>query len=368
MASVRKSSAVTVLCALLFAAVLGGYTQLTDRDGDVEEDAARTVEPSEEPEPVETDEPARGVVTLAFAGDIHFERHLRELLGKRPLAALGPILWTLRDADLTMVNLESAITLRGTPEPKDYHFRTSPAALDLLAGAGVDVVSLANNHAIDYGRVGLRDTLAAVRGSPIPVLGIGENRRAAFRPYEVKVRGTDIAFLAATSEPERARAWAAGPNRAGIATALERRPQALLAAVRRAASENDVVVVYLHWGTELVSCPTGNQPAIARALARAGADVVVGTHAHVLLGSGWLGRTYVNYGLANFIWYHNVRAESGILELRIEDGEVVGDTWHPARILPSGVPAPLKGAAAEAARQDWRQLRGCAGLTARRAP
>jgi poly-gamma-glutamate synthesis protein (capsule biosynthesis protein) len=125
-----------------------------------------------------------------------------------------------------------------------------------------------------------------------------------------------------------------------------------------------VVVVYLHWGTELLSCPDSRQPPVARALARAGADVVVGSHAHVLLGSGWLGRTYVNYGLANFVWYHNRRPESGVLQLRIKDGKVVGDTWVPAFIEPSGVPAPLTGEAAEDARDSWRALRDCADLAA----
>jgi hypothetical protein len=367
MAVAAKSSR-ALLCGLVAVALVAGLLLFHGCGRDSETDGPPAGRPHQAAQPMAADEPPQGAVTLAFAGDIHFERHLRGLLGRRPFAALGPIVWTLGDADLTMVNLESAITSRGTPEPKDYHFRTTPAALDLLAGAGVDVVSLANNHAIDYGRVGLRDTLAAVRDSPIPVIGIGEDRRAAFRPHEVEVRGTDIAFLAATSEPERALPWAAKPDRAGIATALSWRPQRLMAAVREAARENDVVVVYLHWGRELQGCPTATQSAIARSLARAGADVVVGTHAHVLLGSGFLRRTYVNYGLGNFIWYHNVRADSGVLKVRIEDGEVVGDSWHPARIRPSGVPLPLTGGAAESARGEWRQLRGCAGLAARPAP
>ncbi len=122
------------------------------------------------------------------------------------------------------------------------------------------------------------------------------------------------------------------------------------------------MVVYLHWGAELESCPTRQQRATARALAEAGADIVVGTHAHVPLGSGWLGDTYVNYGLGNFLWYHDRRPESGVLQVRIEDGAVVDDAWVPAEIQPDGRPVPLTGADRAAAEADWRRLRGCTGL------
>ncbi len=145
----------------------------------------------------------RGTVSLAFAGDVHFQLNLAAMLDL-PRGALGPITQTLKAADLTMVNLESSITDRGTPEAKElevaserYYYRTSPAALELLAAAGIDVVTMANNHGADYGPIGLKDTLAAIRTSPIPVIGIGGNRLSAFAPYRVLIRGTDIAFLAA---------------------------------------------------------------------------------------------------------------------------------------------------------------------------
>ena len=303
---------------------------------------------------------------------MHFELHLRALL-KRPRQALGPIARVLRGADLAMVNLESAITTRGRPEAKElevpsqrYHFRTSPAALEVLDKAGVDVVTMANNHGADYGRVGLRDSLAAKRDSPVPLVGIGRDRAAALAPHLVSVRGTDFAFLAADSSTREGASsvWAAGPANPGVAAARAPRPQALLAAVRAASRAVDVVVVYLHWGAEGRGCPTPRQRTTARALAEAGADVVVGTHAHVLLGSGWLGDTYVNYGLGNFLWYHNSRPRSGVLQVRVEGGEVVGDRFTPARIGADGLPRPLTGPSADAAVADWRAQRGCTGLAA----
>ena len=305
-----------------------------------------------------------GVITLGFAGDVHFERQLRSLV-RGPLrpasrSALGDITTVLRQPDLMMLNLEAAITRRGTPEPKEYQFRTSPTALRLLDAAGVDLVTMANNHAVDYGRVGLRDTLAAIRTSPVPVVGVGADARAAWRPHTAAIRGTTVAVFGASTKPDRtAKVWSAGPAKAGVAIAIAPR-QRLLRAVGEAARTTDVVVAYLHWGQEYQACPTGSQVRHARALAAAGADVVVGSHAHVLLGSGWLDDTYVNYGLGNFLWYNQNSIDTGVLQLRIRDGEVVDDSWTPARIQRDGRPRVVPPPARAATIADWRRLQRCA--------
>jgi poly-gamma-glutamate synthesis protein (capsule biosynthesis protein) len=328
-----------------------------------------------------TDEPHRDqrprhVVTLAFAGDVHFQIQVAALLDDPH--GLGPIDRALSNADLTMVNLESAITERGSWDPKSlesprdrYWFRAPSRALDVLADAGVDVVTMANNHGADLGAVGLRDTLLAIRHAPLAVIGVGEDRAHAFTPYRARVRGTDLAFLAADTTPLESTSptWTAGRRTPGLAAARDRRPRVLLRAVRRANREADVVVVYLHWGRDAQTCPTPHQRTTAHALAAAGADVLVGSHAHVQLGSGWQGDTYVNYGLGNFVWYHDRPADSGVLRLRLEDGEVVSDQWTPARIGPLGGAAlPLSGEARQRAVSDWQVRRGCAGLAARPTP
>ncbi len=315
-----------------------------------------------------------GEITLAFAGDVHFEAHLARLLAS-PRGALGPIAATLREADVAMLNLESAITERGRRDPKEledadnrYHFRTSPRALDVLADAGVDVVSVANNHVGDFGRVGLLDTLAAARDAEVEVIGVGRDATEAFAPYRVTEEGVDLAFLAADSvfREGTSTVWAAGPGTAGLAAAREARPGALLAAVREAAEVDDVVVVYLHWGREHQACPTQKQRLLGRQLAEAGADVVVGSHSHVLGGAGWSGDTYVGYGLANFVWYHNRQPETGVLSLRVDRDGVVDDAWTPARIAAGGRPLPLSGPARGAAVNRWADLQRCTGLAAER--
>lgn len=313
------------------------------------------------------------VLELAFVGDVHFQLHLAALL-ERPRGALGPISDTLTRADLAMANLETAITERGSPDPKEledpadrFHFRTSPAALDVLGAAGIDVVTMANNHGADYGPVGLTDTLRARRHSPVGVIGVGRDRRAAFAPYRVRIRRTEVAVLAADASFRESSSpvWRAGPGTPGVAAARGPAPRALLGAVRRADRAAELVVVYLHWGSAGASCPSDAQRRTALALSAAGADVIVGTHAHVQQGAGWLGDTYVAYGLGNFLWYHDREPVTGVLRVRVEDGRPVAGTWVPARIGTWGRPSPLTGSERHEAVARWQRLRSCAGLSAR---
>jgi hypothetical protein len=104
-------------------------------------------------------------ITRAFGGDVHFEEYVADLL-KDPQQSLADLRGTLGAADFSMVNLETALTTGGAPENKSFTFRAPPSALPALQSAGVDAVSLANNHAVDYGRTGLADTLAGPRAGP----------------------------------------------------------------------------------------------------------------------------------------------------------------------------------------------------------
>ncbi|MGW3043539.1 CapA family protein [Kitasatospora sp. NPDC001159] len=309
-----------------------------------------------------------GSITVAFAGDVHFEGRTEARLSVQPPEpALGPISRTLADADLSVLNLETAITGRGAPEPKTYTFRTSPKALSVLKDSGVDIVSMANNHAVDFGADGLADTLAAKDSSPIPVLGVGHNAKEAYAPYVTTVRGAKVAVVAASQvEDITNQKWRAGADKPGIASALD--VPALVKAVETAKRQAPVVLVYLHWGEEGKACPTSAQTAVAKKLASAGATAVVGTHAHTMVGSGMLGTTYVGYGFGNFLWYGTSNYpnsnETGVTTLTLTaDGKVTGEAFTPATIDDKGIPQPVTGAPAEAALKRRDGLRGCAGLT-----
>lgn len=312
-------------------------------------------------------------MTIALGGDVHFEGVAGRLLD-RP-GGLGSIARTLRAADVAMVNLETPVTQRGRRDPKElenagdrYWFRTRPAALDVLADAGVDVVSVANNHAGDYGATGLQDTLAAGRERGVAMVGAGRGE-AAYAPHVVEVGELEVAFLAADMVQREGSSdvWTARPGRLGTASARGSNADALVAAVEAASARDQLAVVYLHWGREYQSCPTQSQRLLARDLADAGADVVVGSHSHVLGGTGWVGDAVVGYGLGNFVWYHDRQAASGVLSVTLDSGGAVGKSWTPARISPDdGRPVPLAGASRARAVADWRDRRRCTGLAGER--
>ncbi len=312
-----------------------------------------------------TTAPAGGPITLAFGGDVHFAARAAALLDDPAtgLAALRPY---LAGADVAMVNLESAITERGTPAPKQFHFRTPATALDALASAGIDVVTMANNHAVDYGAAGLQDTLAALGSAPIPVVGIGADEARAYAPAYLTVRGTRIAVLGATQIYDwTLSAWPARGARPGVAVAAN--PARLVTAVHAARAHADLVVVYLHWGTDYTSCPNALQRSTATALAAAGADVIVGSHAHVLQGAGWLGDSYVDYGLGNFVWWRRntaAEASTGVLTLTVADRRVTAAVWTPLTVSADALPRPPSAAATAGRRSAWLAARSCTGLAA----
>ena len=142
--------------------------------------------------------PVKGAVTFAFGGDVHFEGVLREKLMSDPDHVLEAIEPVLNASDIAMVNLETAITDRGAPQPKTYTFRAPATALHALRAGGIDVATMANNHGVDFGPVGLEDSLAAIRESGFPVVGIGANSARAYAPYSVTVHGERISVLGAT--------------------------------------------------------------------------------------------------------------------------------------------------------------------------
>jgi len=290
--------------------------------------------------------PADARATLAFGGDVHFEGSSRSGLSGELGSAFGP----LRDADAGFVNLETAITDRGTPGPKAYTFRAPARALTVLKAAGVDAATVANNHGLDYGRVGFADTLAASRTTGLPLIGGGADQAAAFTPWRGTLNGIRVAVFGATDvlDSYAIDTWPATASRAGLAATKNEQP--LLDAVRTERSRSDVVVVFMHWGTERVICPTGRQLQLARDLAGAGASLVVGSHAHVVQPAREVAGILVFYGLGNFHFYARGGAGSvtGVAEATIGPRGVVSTRWIPGRVS-SGTPQLLTGSAARAA-------------------
>ncbi len=297
-----------------------------------------------------------------FAGDTQFEGSAASRLAADPATVLAPMAPVMAQADIAMVNLETSITTRGSPEPKAFTFRAPPSAFTALAAAGVDVVTMANNHGRDFGAAGLDDTLAAIGASKFPTVGIGANAAAAYAPYRVTVNGQRIAIFGASRVIDAALlgSWTATDSQPGIASAYDGAPrERLLAAVRDARASSDTVVVFLHWGTELLTCPTGVQETLAKDLRAAGADIIVGAHAHRVQGDGFLDGAFVAYGLGNFVWPRgNVGA---VIEVKATGRVINSYRWIPMKVAAS-IPSPMSDAQGAAQIGQWEQLRSCTDL------
>ena len=308
-------------------------------------------------------------VTLAFGGDVHFAGVVGSSLAQDPSTALGTTIpQLLAGAQLRMVNLETVLTDNNVcPEPqnKQYTFDAPPSAITALKSASINVVTEANDHGLDCGPQGLSQNLTIASQSAFPIIGIGNNAAQAFTPYRVTINGQRIAVIAATQviESNLVGTWTATPAQGGVASAID--PTALVREVQQVRRAADTVIVYVHWGTETQACPNPQQEPLAEQLVKAGADVVVGTDAHVLLGGGYLGSAYVDYGLGNFAFYDNTPPEtsSGALILTTVGRHITASTFRPATIL-AGLPQPLTGTAAATALQSWNQARSCTNLRA----
>jgi poly-gamma-glutamate synthesis protein (capsule biosynthesis protein) len=307
-------------------------------------------------------------VTLAFGGDVHFEGPLSVRLANNAETALGGDIATLMSgADISMTNFESALISGpcNDPQPKRYVFHAPASALTAFKAEHLTLVTEANNHGEDCGRPGLAHSLAIAKAAHYPIVGIGADAAQAFKPYRATVHGQRVVIFGATEvlDSNLITSWTATATQAGLASAYEEGE--LVSAVQSARKDSDTVIVFLHWGTETQQCPNSVQVPLAKALVKAGADIIVGSHAHVELGAGYLGTALVDYGLGNLAFYASSAPAiySGALHVTVTGRHIDNFSWRPAQIS-GGLPVPLSGSAAAAALQRWQGLRGCTGLSA----
>jgi poly-gamma-glutamate synthesis protein (capsule biosynthesis protein) len=233
----------------------------------------------------------------------------------------------MRAADLAVVNLECCVSDRGRrwdAPGKPFFFRAPPKAVELLALLGVGCVTLANNHALDYGPQALLDTLDHLAGAGIAAVGAGPDLDRARRPAVLDAAGVRVAVVGATDHPAD---FAAGPARPGVAYAdlAGGVPEWLLATVRDAAAHADAVLVTPHWGPNMTAAPVPHVRRAAAALVEAGAALVAGHSAHVPHGVG--GRVLYDLGdfLDDYAVDQRLRNDLGLLFLvTLDDGGPVG--------------------------------------------
>jgi poly-gamma-glutamate synthesis protein (capsule biosynthesis protein) len=288
-------------------------------------------------------------IELAAVGDLMLARSIGAALEAGDVAyPFEFVAEQLQGADLTIGNLESALGTGGGPEDKGYTFQAPPEAVPALASAGFDLLSLANNHAMDFGPQQLIDAIETLQEHGIATVGAGRDDAAAHHPYWVDQDGLTLAFLSFVDVPQEfrgfdTRSWSAREVAPGVAWAD---PQEMQAEIERAKQRADLVVVLLHSGYEYVPQPSQAQVQAARAALQAGADLVLGHHAHILQPVEFNPGGVIVYGLGNFVFEDAGPAESALLKVWLDPDGVRELQFLPVRLDETGRPVPLDGQAA----------------------
>ncbi|OAB39873.1 hypothetical protein PMSD_02070 [Paenibacillus macquariensis subsp. defensor] len=277
------------------------------KDSEIIKENKLSEEPKETGKPVESNDPnkivanADTILNFHFAGDMIFSGKVEGKLKQEgydyPFKYVADL---FQKDDLTIANLETPVTTAGVGATnKQYVFKSSPKALDALKKAGMDAVGLANNHILDQGVPGLLDTLKHLEESKLQYAGAGKNADEAYAPEYFTRQGVKIA-LVAVSRVVPDTDWFALKGRPGVASAYD--PTAALQSIAKARNNADIVIVMAHWGEERALIPNVNQTQLAHKFVDAGADLVIGSHPHVLQGLEQYKGKWIAYSTGNFIF------------------------------------------------------------------
>lgn len=210
----------------------------------------------------------------------------------------------LKNADITMVNEEFPFSTRGSQAPdKQFTFRIAPSKVTLLTDLGVDIVTLANNHSLDYGPQALKDTFTTLDQAKIAYTGAGRTKKRAEKLITRTENGKTFGFLAA-SRVLPVSSWDVRYQTPGILSTYD--PAELLKAIKAADKKCDFLTVYIHWGIERATRPESYERTLAQSYIDAGADLVIGSHPHVLQGFEYYKGKAIVYSLGNFIFNHTI--------------------------------------------------------------
>jgi poly-gamma-glutamate capsule biosynthesis protein CapA/YwtB (metallophosphatase superfamily) len=260
--------------------------------------------------PVPTDE----VVKLVFMGDVMMSRKVETMVqnsGAGDYSFLfNKIASYTKGADVTFGNLESVISDRGTPDPtkssQGIAFRAKPAAINGLLAGGVDIVSMANNHTLDYGRTAMSDCFTRLKAAGIAYVGAGESFDEAYSAKIITVKNTRIAFLAYTlvgDEPgSRAQKYDAATGQAAQSGVAWYYSKYIFSGIQAAHSLADIVVVSIHFGSEYDTAPSHLQDTFAHLTMDRKADIVIGHHPHVPQPIMVYQKGYLAYSLGNCVF------------------------------------------------------------------
>lgn len=277
----------------------------TKPETDVPEDTHTPAdEPVTAPEPEPEPEPEP--VTVLFTGDVLLSDYVLNNYDHSGIeGVLSPeLLQELRDADITVINNEFPFSTRGTQAPdKQFTFRVNPDRVSILTDIGVDIAGIANNHVLDYGSDALLDTFDTLEGAGIDYMGAGIDLSRASALITKEIGDKTFGFLAA-SRVIPVVSWDVQNASPGVFTTYD--PTKLVAAIEAARSNCDYLTVFVHWGIERDAYPQDYQVTMAKQYIDAGADLVIGSHPHVLQGISYYKEKPVFYSLGNFIFNRDI--------------------------------------------------------------
>ena len=254
-------------------------------------------------------QPPTSQVTLIAVGDIMPSRNVAKKIAEYKNLDY-PFLKTsqyLQSADITFANLESPVTPGKPVADNTMSFRTNPDVVPAIARAGIDIVSLANNHTPNYGAKGLLDTFKYLKESGIAYAGAGKNAEEANAPTFISKNGITFAFLAYNDSDVVPASYEAGTTTPGTAFM---RIDKMTAAVKAVRSQTDIVIVSMHSGIEYTPTPDTSQKNFAHAAIDAGANMVIGHHPHVVQSMEKYNGKYIFYSLGNFVFDQMWSAET----------------------------------------------------------
>jgi len=285
-----------------------------------------------------TDQPAKGSLVIHGTGDVSLDpSQISAFRAHGYDWAWSGLDGLFNHDDLTMVNLECPATAIVDPEPKAFKFRCDPEALPAARLAGVDVVSQANNHAYDQGPAGLVDSLDAIRAAGLASVGAGADESEALRAARFEVHGWTVAVVGIDQILDPID-QVAGPDKPGTAGGHDFR--LALRAVHDAAASSDLVFVMIHWGVELEGRPRPYQVSQAHRMVDAGADVIFGSHPHVLQPLETYRGRPIFYSLGNLVWPRISKEASAtaVAEVLVAPDGTIQARMLPVEIVSSGHP------------------------------
>lgn len=264
-------------------------------------------------------------VTLSFVGDVSLADNWDIMpkyqeRGKGVYGILSEdVVNIMQDADMLVVNSEFTVSTRGNPlKNKMFTFRAHPDNLKVYEEMGVDLVTLANNHVYDFGKEAFLDMLEAFDNYNIPRIGAGKNLEEAAQAYYVIINGKKYAFVNATRAEKNIMTPGALENSEGVLRCYD--PTNFINAIKKAKAQSDYVIALIHWGRENYHTLETEQVDSAKKYIEAGADAIIGTHAHVLQGFEFYQDKFIAYNLGDFIFSAKTK-DTGILNLKInKDG------------------------------------------------